>query len=331
MWGYIAKRVVHAFAIVIAVNAITFCLFFMVNSPDDMARFQLGDKVKSQHVIDSWKVAHGYDKPLFYNAKVSGFSAWTSTLFIQSQIHLFTGQFGRSLTGRDIVADVKQRMWPSLAIALPTLVCSLIIVLPLGLLMAACSPSRLDRYVCLVSVLMMSISGLFYIIAGQYIVAKSWQWAPISGYQDGLQAWRFIWLAVCIAVISGLGSGLRWYRAIFLEQKYQDYVLTARAKGLSEAQIWLHHVLGNAALPIVTQIVAGLPLLFMGSLIMESFFAIPGLGSYTIDAIGQQDFEIIRVMVFIGTVLYLLGLLLTDIVYTWVDPRIRLSGTESIG
>jgi peptide/nickel transport system permease protein len=131
-------------------------------------------------------------------------------------------------------------------------------------------------------------------------------------------------LPVIVGVIGGIGSGTRWYRTIFLEEINRDYVRTARAKGLSELRVLFKHVLKNAMIPILTGIVVVVPLLFLGSLIVESFFGIPGLGSYTIDAINSQDFAVVRAMVFIGSVLYIVGLILTDISYTVVDPRVRL-------
>jgi peptide/nickel transport system permease protein len=170
---------------------------------------------------------------------------------------------------------------------------------------------------------MMSISGLFYIIGGQYLVSKIWRLVPISGFGEGLDAWRFLILPVVIGVVSGIGSSTRWYRTIFLEEVGKDYVRTARAKGLSETLVFFRHILRNALIPILTGVVVVIPLLFMGSLLTESFFGIPGLGSYTIDAINAQDFAIVRSMVFIGSVLYIAGLILTDISYTLVDPRIR--------
>jgi peptide/nickel transport system permease protein len=147
---------------------------------------------------------------------------------------------------------------------------------------------------------------------------------PISGYAGGLDAVRFLILPVLISVVAGIGSSTRWYRTIFLEEIGKDYVRTARAKGLSEMAVLFRHVLKNAMIPILTGVVVVIPLLFMGSLLVESFFGIPGLGSYTIDAINAQDFAVVRSMVFIGSVLYIAGLLLTDLSYTLVDPRVRL-------
>jgi peptide/nickel transport system permease protein len=171
---------------------------------------------------------------------------------------------------------------------------------------------------------MMSISGLFYIIGGQWLVSKVWHLAPISGYSGGLDAAKFLILPVIIGVIGGIGSSTRWYRTIFLEEITRDYVRTARAKGLPERVVLFRHVLRNAMIPILTGVVVVIPSLFMGSLLTESFFGIPGLGSYTIDAINAQDFAVVRSMVFIGSVLYIVGLLLTDISYTLADPRVRL-------
>jgi len=174
-------------------------------------------------------------------------------------------------------------------------------------------------------VVLMSISSLFYIIGGQFMIGKLLKLVPISGYDEGFGAFKFLILPVVIGVFSGIGSGVRWYRTLFLEEVGKDYVRTARAKGLTETQTLFKHVLPNAMIPILTGVVVVLPLLFMGSLIMESFFSIPGLGSYTIDAINSQDFAMVRAMVFLGSILYVLGLLLTDISYTLVDPRVRLS------
>ena len=135
---------------------------------------------------------------------------------------------------------------------------------------------------------------------------------------------KFLILPVIVGVVGGIGASTRLYRAFFLEEINKDYVRTARAKGLSEMRVLFRHVLKNAMIPILTGVVVVIPLLFTGNLILESFFAVPGLGSYTIDAINSQDFAIVRAMVFLGSVLYIAGLILTDITYTLVDPRVRL-------
>ena len=326
MIQYIIRRILYAFPLLLGVNILTFVLFFVVNSPDDMARMQLGHKHVTEQAVENWKQQRGYHLPLLWNAEVRGASKVTETIFFQKSAGLFWFDFGISDSDRrNIGADIKQRMWPSLAVALPTLVLGLITNICVALLMVLFRRSYLEFGGIVFCVVLMSISSLFYIIGGQFFIGKLLRLVPISGYDEGLQAFKFIALPIAIGVFAGIGSGARWYRTLFLEEVEKDYVRTARAKGLSETQVLFRHVLKNAMIPILTGVVVILPLLFMGSLIMESFFSIPGLGSYTIDAINSQDFAIVRSMVFLGSVLYIVGLLLTDISYTLVDPRVRLS------
>jgi peptide/nickel transport system permease protein len=324
MLAYIIRRIVYAVPILIGVNVLTFALFFVVNSPDDMARVHLGVKRVTPEAVEKWKHERGYDKPLLFNEKISGVGKLTETIFFEKSVRLFAFDFGRSDQGRDIGYDITTRMWPSLAIALPVFVLGLIAYITFALLMAFFRATYIDFWGVVLCVLMMSISGLFYIIGGQYLVGKLWNLVPISGYDGGLDAFKFLLLPVLIGVISGIGSNARWYRTIFLEEINRDYVRTARAKGLSEIRVLFRHVLQNAMIPILTGAVVVIPLLFMGSLITEAFFGIPGLGSYTIDAIQSQDFAVVRAMVFLGSVLYIIGLILTDISYTLVDPRVKL-------
>lgn len=323
MLGYIIRRILYAIPILIGVNIVTFALFFLVNTPDDMARMHLGQKHVTQLAIDNWKHVHGYDKPLFYNNDANGLQKFTDTLFTAKSLDLFTFNFGVSDQGRDIGNDIYQRMWPSLALAIPTLLVGLAVEITFALLLALFRGTFYDTFGVITCVIMMSISGLFYIIIGQHLFGKVLRLVPVSGYHGGWEAVKFLILPIIVGVIAGIGASTRWYRTIFLEEINKDYVRTARAKGLSEIKVLFKHVLKNAMIPILTGIVVIIPTLFMGSLIMESFFGIPGLGSYTIDAIQYQDFEIVRVMVFLGTVLYIVGLILTDISYTLVDPRVR--------
>jgi peptide/nickel transport system permease protein len=325
MFAYIVRRLLFAIPILIGVNLITFALFFMVNTPDDMARAQLGAKQTTPEMIQAWKEDRGYDKPLFINLQASGHGTITQTLFVQESVKLFSFDFGQSDSGRQISADIYERMWPSLAIALPTFIIGLVTNIAIALLIVLFRGSTLDKVTMAVAVAIMSVSGLFYIIAGQVLFSKMWHWVPISGYAEGLDGFRFLILPVLIGVFAGIGAGTRWYRSIFLEEINKDYVRTARAKGLSEIKVLFGHVLQNGLLPILTGVVVVIPTLFMGSLIMESFFGIPGLGSYTIDAIRSQDFGIVKAMVFLGSVLYIIGLILTDISYTYFDPRVKLS------
>ncbi len=325
MFAYIVRRVLYAIPILIGVNLLTFSLFFLVNSPDDMARMHLGMKRVTPAAIEKWKQERGYDKPLMYNERAGGLAAFTDTIFFDKSVSLFAFDFGSADDGRDIGADIGQRMWPSLAIALPVFIVGILVNITFAMLLAFFRATYIDVWGVVLCVVMMSISALFYIIGGQFLIGKLLHLVPISGYDTGLSAIKFLILPVIIGVVSGVGAGSRWYRTIFLEEINRDYVRTARAKGLSELRVLFRHVLKNAMIPILTGAVVVIPTLFMGSLLLESFFGIPGLGSYTIDAIRSQDFAIVRAMVFLGSVLYILGLILTDISYTLVDPRIRLS------
>ncbi|NMG47084.1 ABC transporter permease subunit [Azoarcus communis] len=324
MLNYLIRRVLYAIPILIGVNLLTFALFFVVNSPDDMARMQIGVKRATPEAIERWKADRGYDKPMFVNAAAEGLDRFTDTLFFDKSLRMFALDFGRADDGRDISREILDRMGPSLAIAVPTFVLSLFVSVTLALLLVFFRATALDFWGVVMCVAMMSISSLFYIIGGQWLVSKLWALVPISGYAGGLDAFRFLALPVLISVLAGMGSSARWYRTIFLEEISRDYVRTARAKGLSELAVLFRHVLRNALIPILTGVVVVIPLLFMGSLLVESFFAVPGLGSYTIDAINAQDFAVVRAMVFIGSVLYIVGLILTDLSYTLVDPRVRL-------
>lgn len=325
MFRYLVRRVLYGVLILLGVNLLTFLLFFAVNTPDDMARLNIGGKRVTAEAIAAWKTAHGYDMPLFFNEKADGSEKLTKTIFFTRSVPLLTLDFGQSDTGRDINYEITTRMVPSLLLALPTFILGVIVMVSWSLLVVLYRRTKLEGAAIGLAVFLMSVSGLFYIIAGQWLFSKVMRLVPISGWENGVASWPFLLLPVFIGVFSRLGSDTLLYRALFLEEIHKDYVKTARAKGLSETRILFGHVLRNASLPIITSTVAVLPMLFMGSLIMESFFGIPGLGSYTIDALNAQDFSVVRAMVFLGTLAYIVGLILTDLVYTLVDPRIRLS------
>jgi peptide/nickel transport system permease protein len=323
MTAYIIRRLLYGVLILVGVNLFTFLLFFAVNTPDDMARLSIGGQRVSQDAIDKWKVERGYDKPLFVNTAAPGMQRFTDTIFYQRSVPLLRMEFGASDAGRDIGREIRTRMWPSLALAVPTFVLGLWASIAFSLLLVFFRTTRLDFWGVVLCVVLLSISGLFYIIAGQWMFSKLLRLVPYSGFSGGWDAVKFLALPVLVAVVSRLGPEARFYRTLFLEEIGKDYVRTARAKGLTEAAVLFRHVLRNALLPILTGTVATLPLLFMGSLISESFFGIPGLGSYTIDAINGQDFSIVRAMVFLGSALYIVGLILADISYTLADPRVR--------
>jgi peptide/nickel transport system permease protein len=245
----------------------------------------------------------------------------------ERSVSLMALQFGRSDSARsvDIGHEVRTRMWVSLQLALPLFILQLIASIGFSLLLVFFRHSRIDFWGVVLCVVMLSISSLFYIIVGQFLFSRVLRLVPISGYAGGLDAVRFLLLPVFLSLLSRLGSEARLYRAMFLEEIGKDYVRTARAKGLSELRVLGRHVLRNALIPIITSAGSYLPYVFLGSLVFESFFGIPGLGAFVIEAISGQDFAIVRTMVFLSALLYIASNLLIDLAYSWVDPRVRLA------
>ncbi|HET9975920.1 MAG TPA: ABC transporter permease [Burkholderiaceae bacterium] len=327
MLNYVLRRSLYGVLILIGVNLATFFLFFTVNTPDDMARLNIGGKRVSPELIAKWKEERGYDKPLYFNEAKAGSEKLTETIFWERSVSLFTLHFGRadSESAGDIGSEVARRMWVSLQLAVPIFILQIIASVSFALLLVMFRHTKLDLAGVVLCVVMLSISALFYIIVGQYLFARVFKLVPSSGFTEGLDVVRFLLLPVLLSALSRLGTEARLYRAMFLEEIGKDYVRTARAKGLAETAVLYRHVLRNALIPIVTSAGGYLPYVFLGSLVFESFFGIPGLGAYAIEAISKQDFAIVRTMVFVGSALYIASYIVIDIAYTWVDPRVRLS------
>jgi peptide/nickel transport system permease protein len=327
MLSYMFRRLGYGALILLGVNLLTFFLFFTVNTPDDMARLNIGGKRVTQESIEKWKAERGYNKPLYFNGQQQGTQRFTETIFWERSVSLFALDFGRadSESAGDIGHEVSSRMWVSLQMALPLFVLQVIASTAFALLLVMFRNSRLDFWGVVACVLMLSISSLFYIIVGQFLFSRVLKLAPISGYAGGLDLFKFLALPILLSLLARLGGEARLYRAMFLEEIGKDYVRTARAKGLSELAVLYRHVLRNALIPIITSAGAYLPYVFLGSLVFESFFGLPGLGAYVIEAITRQDFAIVRTMVFLGSLLYIATYILIDIAYSWADPRVRLA------
>jgi peptide/nickel transport system permease protein len=327
MTTYLLRRLWYSLWILVGVNLLTFFLFFTVNTPDDMARLNIGGKRVTQEQIDKWKAERGYDRPLYWNAAESGTDKVTRTVLWERSVSLMALQFGRSDSTRsvDIGHEVRTRMVVSLQLALPLFMLQLIVSVAFSLLLVFFRHSRIDFWGVVLCVVMLSISSLFYIIVGQFLFSRVLRLVPISGYAGGLDVVRFLLLPVGLSLLSRLGTEARLYRAMFLEEIGKDYVRTARAKGLSELRVLGRHVLRNALIPIVTSAGSYLPYVFLGSLVFESFFGIPGLGAFVIEAISGQDFAIVRSMAFLGAFLYIVSFLVIDLMYSWIDPRVRLA------
>ena len=327
MLRYLLRRVGYGVLILIGVNLFTFMLFFTVNTPDDMARLNIGGKRVTQEQIDKWKSERGYDKPLYWNAKEQGSERLTDTIFWDRSISLFALDFGRSdaQSAIDIGHEIKTRMGVSLQLAVPLFILQVIASTAFALLLVFFRHSKIDFWGVVLCVLMLSISSLFYIIVGQFFFSRTLHLVPISGYAGGFDAIKFLLMPIGLSLLARLGTEARLYRAMFLEETGKDYVRTARAKGLPESIVLFRHVLRNALIPIITSAGSYLPYVFLGSLVFESFFGIPGLGAFVIEAIAGQDFAIVRSMVFIGAVLYIASYIAIDFAYTWADPRVRLA------
>ena len=327
MTSFLLRRLAYGALVLLGVNLATFFLFFTVNTPDDMARLNIGGKRVTQELIDKWKTERGYDKPLYFNDAKQGAEQFTETIFYERSVSLFTFKFGRAdgESAGDIGHEVGTRMWVSLQLALPLFVLQVIASTAFALLLVMFRHTRWDFWGVVLCVLMLSISSLFYIIVGQFFFSRVLKLAPISGYAPGLDVIKFLILPIGLSLIARLGAEARLYRAMFLEEMSKDYVRTARAKGLAETVVLFRHVLRNALIPIITSAGSYLPYVFMGSLVFESFFGLPGLGAYVIEAITKQDFAIVRTMVFVGSLLYIATYILIDVAYTWADPRVRLA------
>ena len=260
-----------------------------------------------------------------YKAPIGFLHQFTRTIFFARSLKMLFFSYGRSEIGRDIGEEISKRMFPSLLISLPTFLVGLLLNIFFAMILALHRGKAIDYWGVLVAVVGMSISIMFYIIFGQVILGKYLKLFPISGFGFGIESIRFVAMPILIAVLAGLGGSVRFYRTMFLEEINKEYVTTARAKGLSESAVLFIHVLKNAMIPILTSVVVYLPFLFVGSLLFESFFSIPGLGAFLLDAIQSKDFSTVQAMVSLSSFLYVLGLMLTDISYTLIDPRVRLN------
>jgi len=307
------RRVLYAFPILIGVSLLTFVLFYASASPQQIARNNLSVKNPSETMIHEWLTQHGYDRPL-------------PEQFTQHMGNLLLLRFGKSDSNNreDIWGRIRGGAPPSFMIAGLTFVASLITTICGALLVAYFRGTYVDTWGTFLCVLLMSVVFIVYIVAGQFLLGKVLKYAPLAGFREGIDAWKFVIVPTFIGVVSGFGGSTRLYRTFLLDEMNQDYVRTARAKGVSEQTVLFRHVLKNAAIPIITSSAAAIPTLFLGSLITETFFNIPGLGSYTIDAINSQDFAVVRAMVFLGALLTIVGFILTDAGYAMADPRVRL-------
>jgi len=323
MASYLLRRILYMVPILFGVMVITFILFNVVTRPEQMARRMLGPHASVQQV-EQWKKQRGYDKPLFLNREPG--QRLFDTQFAHALVQMATFDLGVSdSTGEPIGQMIRRGIGPSLCLTLPAFALGLFLSVSIALLLVFVRESLIDRWGVVLSVAVMSVPIIVYVIFGQWLVAGYFNYFPAFGFNpEGFSTLRFIVLPVAIMVLSGLGGDVRLYRAIFLEEIKADYIRTAQAKGASGARVLFTHVLKNGLISLITLVVSSLPFLIMGTLVIENFFGVPGLGNMAVKAITSSDFALVRANVYFGSILFLVGLLITDLCYAAADPRIRL-------
>lgn len=307
---YLLRKILSTLPTLFGVALIVFILFNLVGG--DPTYQMLGRHANAQQIAEL-RHEYGFDQP-----KIVQFGYYLK--------QIITFDYGRSYaTKQPIIQMIQEGIGPSLSLMGPAFFLTTLLSISLGLVVAYFKGKWIDKTIVILCVFGMSVPMLAYILFGQYFLAFKWGWFPISGYEsDWVSRWEYLAMPMLLYVAVSLGYDVRFYRTAIIEEVNQDYVRTARAKGLSEFSIFSKHVLKNSMVPILTNVVIEIPLLILGAFLLESFFGIPGLGSITIDAIHNSDFPVIKAMTTINAILYVLGNLVTDILYTWVDPRVSL-------
>jgi peptide/nickel transport system permease protein len=312
MATYLIRRLLYAIPILLGVILITFLLFYVVQSPQERAVNALGPKAP-EIARNQWIESRGYNRPLYQQ-------------FATHVVRMATFDFEPSnITKRSMGETFLEGVGPSLCITLPGFVVGVLAALALALYQVFVRNSKADRMITFLCVLMMSVPTMVYIIFGQAVIAQNLNWFPVSGFEWGGGMLRFLILPIAIMAIVNLGYDGRMFRAVFLEEIAQDYVRTAHAKGVPATRVLSRHVLKNGLIALITLVVGQLPKLILGSLLIESFFGIPGLGNVMVQAIHTGDDPVVLATAYLGALLYLAALIITDILYAAADPRIRLS------
>jgi peptide/nickel transport system permease protein len=314
MGSYILRRFLYSLPIIFGVSLVVFSLFHLVGG--DPAILLLGKHATAERVA-MVRQELGLDRPL-------------PVQFVQYLKEIVTFDFGKSYTTREVIKDkILAGIGPTLSLSIPAFILTAILSLSIALFVSYYRGRWIDRVALVFFVFIMSMPGLAYILFGQYILASKLGWFPISGYSSNWsERASYLALPVIISVVLNLGSDIRFFRNSIIEEVTQDYVRTARAKGASEHLVYLKHVLKNSMIPVLTYIVIQIPYLVLGSLLLESFFAIPGIGGMTIEAVNNSDFPVLKAMTTVISMIYIVTTALTDILYHLVDPRMSLGKRE---
>ncbi len=310
MIKYIIRRLLYLIPVLLGVSFIIFVLFNLVSG--DPTAVLLGKNATARQMMEL-REQLGLNKPLFDQ-------------YLDVVRSAFTFDFGYSwATKQEIKQMIIQGAYPSLALSVPAFTIATILSLIISLVVAFYRGKGIDLFVRVTCIAGQSISALAYILFFQYFFAYKLGWFEISGFEFGFPDFiPFIALPAIIFILLSIGPDVRFFRTVILDEIYQDYVRTARAKGLSEVTVLLKHVLRNAMIPIITYVVIQIPTLILGALLLENFFSIPGLGGITLNALNSSDFPVIKAMAILSSVLYIILSLITDVLYTIVDPRVKL-------
>ncbi len=310
MVKYVLRRLLYMIPILFGVTLLTFCLFNVVGG--DPAAQKAGRHATAEQ-IEMVRKELGLDRPLHLQY-----------LYFLRQIA--TLDFGHSwATQQNVSTMIAEGIGPSLCLTVPAFFLTIVLTVMCGLVFARYRGSTLDRSGMVFALAAQSISSLVVIIAFQYIFAYKLNLFPVSGWEPGwVERWSYLFLSIIIYIVVSFGENVLFYRAVFIDEIYQDYVRTARAKGVPEALILFKHILRNALVPIITLVVLQMPLLILGSLLLENFFGIPGLGGMLVLAINNSDFPVIKAMTVIGAILYMIFQLFSDVLYAVVDPKVQL-------
>jgi len=309
MTHYIIRRLLYMIPIVFGVLLLTFVLFTLVGGDISL---EIAGKNATPETINEIREEYGLNKPLFLS--------WDSQ-FINHCVHAMSFEFGRARDREPVIDKIKRGAGPSLALMVPMFIGEVAISISLALVIAYVRGSKWDLLAVIICVAGMSVPYLSFILFGQYFLAYKWGLFPVF-FSPDLSPPQYVALPVLIGIVTGLGENLRFYRTVMLDEMRSDYVRTAFAKGLGTGRVLFKHVLKNAMIPIITQVVLAIPFLFLGSLLLERFFGIPGLGYLMIESIGARDYFVINAMTYISAILFVIFNVITDICYALVDPRI---------
>jgi peptide/nickel transport system permease protein len=312
MAAYVIRRLFYTIPIVFGVLLLCFLLFNVVGGD---VTDQIAGRAASAETRAEIRAEYGWDRPLFLAR---------DSQFVRHLASALTFRFGRSWSDRELIIDkIKRGAGPSLMLTVPMFLGTLVVSVSLALVVAFLRGTKVDSVAVVVCVAGMSLPFLSFILFGQYFLAFKWDLFPVYFWPD-LPPHRYLALPVLIGIVAGLGGNLRFYRTVMLDEMGSDYIRTAFAKGLGPCRVLFKHVLKNAMIPILTRVVLAVPFLFLGALLLERFFGIPGLGYLMVEAIGARDYQVINAMTYIGTILFVVFNLITDVCYCLVDPRISL-------